>query len=169
MAGAKNSSAFVGGYGYRAVMPQLHKTAVHSLQVGDAFLARSEPQGDASETVTVTALEDLEDARQIRVTVEFTDGSFGQMEFPPQKQVRRVVQPGEEPSGMVMVSGDNLWKWVGTNMNDPEGGSEKFLITGFKRSPDGTVWVGLKSHTSDRVFNAQYAADAHIIFEDDER
>jgi hypothetical protein len=74
-------------------------------------------------------------------------------------------------AAMVVVLGDALWKWVNTTLNDPSGGTEKFLITGFKRPdpPDGTVWVGLKSHTSDRMFNAQLKTDHRILFEDEER
>lgn len=147
-------------------------TAVRSLRIGDQIVAQSQPDETEQEIATVTGFEDLEDARQIRVAVDFADGSKGAMEFAPARKVRRVVAVGDEdPGGIVMVFGDALWKWVGTSMNDPNGGTEKFLIAGFKRPepPDGTIWIGLRSYTSDRMFNAQIKTDHRILFEDEER
>ena len=147
-------------------------TAVRALRTGDRVVGRSEPGADSPrDIVTVLELEDLERSGQIRVTVEFADGSKGEMELYPNKKLRRVVEPGEEAGGTVMVSGNDLWKFVGTNYTDPEGKGEKFTIAGFKRTqpPDGSVWIGLKSHTSDRMFNLQLRTDAHVIFEDEER
>jgi hypothetical protein len=109
-------------------------TAVRALRTGDRVVGRSEPCADSPrDIVTVLELEDLERSGQIRVTVEFADGSKGEMELYPNKKLRRVVEPGEEPGGTTMVSGNDLWKFVGTNYTDPEGKGEKFTIAGFKR------------------------------------
>lgn len=146
-------------------MTELRITAVRSLRLGGRIVGWSDSDAaSARDVVTVTGLQDLERSGQIKVTVDFDDGSKGEMKLYPNKKLRRVVQPDEEPGGTVMVSGDDLWKFVGENFSDPQGSGDKFVITGFKRpNPrDGSVWIGLKSHTSDRMFNAQYRSDAHI-------
>ncbi|MUM06791.1 hypothetical protein B5P44_18670 [Mycobacterium sp. CBMA 213] len=53
----------------------------------------------------------------------------------------RVVQPGEPLPNTEsrLVRGDELWKWLQVEINDPHGSPEKYILRRFRRVHDGDL------------------------------
>ena len=104
-------------------MTELRITAVRSLRLGGRIVGWSDSDAaSARDVVTVTGLQDLERSGQIKVTVDFDDGSKGEMKLYPDKKLRRVVQPDEEPERHVWSLAMISEECVGENFSDPQGG-----------------------------------------------
>lgn len=111
----------------------IRRTAVRSLRRGDMIHARLGP--NTLVLAKVTDFEDHEKSKIIAVQVEFGNGESGVKKCRPWEMVDRMVQPGEPPQGTesILVRGDEMWKWLGAPMNDPDGTAEKYTLKTFRR------------------------------------
>lgn len=111
----------------------IRPTAVRSLRPGDKIAAPVGP----GQTVrgTVTGFEDHEESRIITILATLDNGEPCAKKCRPWDTVDRMVQPGEASPGSEsrMVHGEDLWKWLNVDMNDPEGSPEKYVLKTFRR------------------------------------
>ncbi|YCU36914.1 hypothetical protein ACRYGU_08465 [Mycobacteroides abscessus] len=91
----------------------------------------------------ITDIRDDEASRIITVNGELIGEVSGLFEKPahPGEIFQRLVQPGEPPQGeeSILVRGEELWKWIGATMNDPDGSGEQFILRTWRRVHDDEI------------------------------
>jgi len=114
----------------------MRTTAARSLRVGDQLRIPTGPH--TGHRALITEIEEDEASRILTLHGRLLGADKGlQFKKPayPNKLFERLAQPGEPPQGgeSRMVYAEELWKWLGVDMNDPEGSAEKFILTNFRR------------------------------------
>jgi hypothetical protein len=114
----------------------IRPTAARSLRKGDQIAVPIRPQ--ASLRATISDLCEDESARTITLIAELPDGNVLKKEANPSEVFQRLAQPGQGPPGSEskMVKGVDLWKWLGVEMNDPDGSDEKYMLRTYRRLND---------------------------------
>lgn len=88
----------------------------------------------------ISDIRDDERAGLITINGEIIRGARGLFEKParPGEVFQRLLQPGGPIPGTesILVRATELWKWLGVEMDDPNGSSEKYVIRTFQRVPD---------------------------------
>jgi hypothetical protein len=114
----------------------MHRTAARSLRVGDQLRIPSGPH--TGYRALITEIEEDEPSRTLTLHGRLLGGDEGlrfKKQAYPNEFFERLAQPGEPPQGgeSRMVYAEELWKWLGVDMNDPEGSADKFILTNFRR------------------------------------
>lgn len=110
-------------------------TAARSLRPGDQLRIPTGPHTGLR--ARITDIREDEASRTITINGEILgdeDGLF-EKKAHPNELFDRLAQPGEPPQGgeSRLVHADELWKWIGVDMNDPEGSAEKYVLRAFHR------------------------------------
>ncbi len=121
----------------------IRPTAARSLRPGDEILVPA-PDGSWPQAAMHGRIIDIRDdpppAGMIIINGELIRGGAGLFEKPahPWEPVDRLVQPDEPPpeSQFRLVRGDEMWKWLQVEMNDPHGSAEKYLLRTFRQIHD---------------------------------
>jgi hypothetical protein len=121
-------------------------TVVQALRPGDEILVPTD-EGDPFPQVAyrarITDIRDDEASRTITVNGELIGEVSGLFEKPahPGEIFRRLAQPGEPPQNesSILVRGEELWKWIGSKMNDPGGSKEQYILRTFRRVQDEEI------------------------------
>ncbi|WP_368834105.1 hypothetical protein [Mycobacterium intracellulare] len=124
----------------------VRSTVVQALRPGDEILVPTN-EGDPFPHVAyrgrIIDIQDDEASRTITVNGELIGEVRGLFEKPayPGEIFQRLAQPGEPPPGeaSILVRGDELWKWIGSQMNDPAGSGEKYILRTFRRVQDDEI------------------------------
>lgn len=117
----------------------IRPTAARSLRPGDEILVPTgeDPFPQVAYRARITDIRDDEASRMITVNGEFVGERDGLFEKPahPGEVFQRLQQPGGPVPGTesILVRAAELWKWIGVDMNDPEGSAEKYLLRTFRR------------------------------------
>jgi hypothetical protein len=117
----------------------IRPTAARSLRPGDEILVPTgeDPFPQVAYRARITDIRDDEASGMITINGEFVGETSGLFEKPayPAEVFQRLLRPGGPAPGTesIMVRGEELWKWLGTPMNDPNGSSEQYIIRTFKR------------------------------------
>lgn len=124
----------------------IRPTAARSLRAGDEILV---PDDGSTQTTQrgayrgfrarITDIREDESAYTLILNGELVgeSGLFEKAAY-PWDAFDRVVQPGEPPPNTEsrLVHGDELWKWVRAEINDPHGSAEKYTLRSFRRVHD---------------------------------
>jgi hypothetical protein len=95
------------------------RTAVRPLEIGDTILV-SPPDGSVA-WATITALDDDEPNRRIRITVKVdATGEVFTIDTSPDDQFDRPHDADSREA--VLVDATDYWKWIGTHVNHPKTG-----------------------------------------------
>src|SRR5690606_14997448 len=121
----------------------IRPTAARSLRPGDEVLV-PDPDGPWPQTARHGRITDIRDdpppAGLIIINGELIRGGSGLFEKParPWELIDRLVQPDDLPPGTEsrLVRGDELWKWLQVELNDPHGSAEKYLLRTFRLTHD---------------------------------
>jgi hypothetical protein len=117
----------------------IRPTAARSLRPGDEILVPTgkDPFPQVAYRARITDIREDEASRMITVNGEFVGETSGLFEKPahPGEMLQRLLQPGGPVPGTesVLVRAEQLWKWIGVDMNDPDGSTEKFVLRTFQR------------------------------------
>jgi hypothetical protein len=117
-------------------------TAARSMRPGDEMLVPSNdgPWPQAANHGRITDIREDEASGMITINGELIRGASGLFEKPahPGEAIYRLLQPGDPAPGTesIWVRGVELWKWIGEQMDDPHGSTEKYILTGFRRAND---------------------------------
>lgn len=117
----------------------IRPTAARSLRPGDEILVPTgkDPFPQVAYRARITDIRDDEASRMITVNGEFVGETSGLFEKPahPGEVFQRLQQPGGPVPGTesILVRAEELWKWIGVDMNDPDGSSEKYVLRTFRR------------------------------------
>jgi hypothetical protein len=120
----------------------IRPTAARSLRPGDEILVPDpdDPTQQAMHGRITDIRDDPPPTGMIIVNGELVRGEAGLFEKPahPWELIDRVVQPDEPLPGSEfrLVRGDEIWKWLQTEINDPHGSAEKYLLRTFRRVQD---------------------------------
>lgn len=120
----------------------IRATAARSLRPGDEIIVPSMngPWPQSGSHGRVTDIRDDEEAGLITINGEIIRGATGLFEKPARSDevFQRLLQPGGPTPGTesILVRATDLWKWLGVEMNDPNGSTEKYAIRTFRRVPD---------------------------------
>ena len=121
-------------------------TVVQGLRPGDELLVptgEGDPFPQVAYRARITDIRDDEASRTITVNGELIGEVSGLFEKPahPGEIFQRLVQPGEPPQGeeSILVRGEELWKWIGATMNDPDGSGEQFILRTWQRVHDDEI------------------------------
>lgn len=116
----------------------MRTTAARSLRVGDQLRVPTGPH--AGYRALITEIEENEASRILALhgrLLGADEGLLFKKEAYPNELFERLGQPGEPPQGgeSRMVYVEELWKWLGVEINDPEDPSsaDKFILTNFRR------------------------------------
>lgn len=121
----------------------IRPTAARSLRPGDEVLVpdpnRPSPQASMHGRIT-DIRDDPPPVGMITINGELVRGGAGLFEKPahPWEPIDRLVKPDEPLPGSEsrLVRGDELWKWLQVEINDPHGSAEKYLLRTFRRIHD---------------------------------
>jgi hypothetical protein len=115
-------------------------TVVQALRPGDEVLVPTTdgaPFPGVAYRARITDIRVDEATRLITVNGDLIGDISGLFEKPahPGEILQRLVQPGEPPPGeaSILVRGEELWKWIGATMNDPDGSGEQFILRTWRR------------------------------------
>lgn len=119
----------------------IRPTAARSLRPGDEILV---PNPDGPSPAMHGRITDIRDdpppVGMIVINGELIRGGAGLFEKPahPWEPIDRLVQPDEPLPGSEsrLVRGDEIWKWLQVEINDPHGSAEKYLLRTFRRIHD---------------------------------
>lgn len=155
-------------------------TAARSLRPGDEILVPSTDGGLWPQEAChgrITDIRDDEATGYITINGELVRGASGLFEKPanPGEVFQRLLQPGDAPRGTesILVRAEHLWKWIGVQMDDPNGGPEKYILRRFRRAhheeTDGevvevllqAVWNSNKTITATLLPNATIGFKGH--------
>lgn len=144
----------------------MRPTAVRSLRKGDVIAAWLGP--NASIRTTVQRSEEHEQSRIITVHSIAQTGEPLAKNSNPGELVDRFLEPEDGPSGCEsrMVRADELWKWIGVPLSDPDGSGLRYTIRSFERINDaqfgGMIRIGMCRR--DRVNTSDFLCDATFSF-----
>ena len=117
----------------------IRPTAARSLKPGDEILVPTgeHPFPQVAYRAWITDIRDDEKSRLITINGEFAGEASGLFEKPahPGEVFQRLQQPGGPVPGTesILVRAAELWKWIGVDMNDPDGSTEKYVLRTFRR------------------------------------
>src|SRR4051812_44825489 len=122
-------------------------TAARSMKPGDEMLVPTGEEGEPFPQVAyrgrITDITEDEASGMITMNGELIGEQSGLFEKPahPWEVMHRLAKPGDPAPGTesVMVRGDQLWKWLGVEFNDPNGSAEKYIIRTFRRVQDEEI------------------------------
>lgn len=126
---------------FRPIRP----TAARSLRPGDEVLVPTgeDPFPQAAYHARITDIRADEAAGLITINGELLGDVDGVFEKPayPWEMFERIAQRREPEPGSesIMVRGEDLWKWLGAQMNDPHGSAEQYVLRTFKRVHDEEI------------------------------
>ena len=114
----------------------MRTTAARSLRVGDQLRIPTGPH--TGHRALITEIHEDEASRTLTITGKLLgadEGVLFKKQAYPNELFERLGQPGEPPQRAEsrMVHAEELWKWLGVDMNDPEGSAEKFVLKTFRR------------------------------------
>lgn len=115
----------------------MRTTAARSLRVGDQVRISTGPH--TGYRALITEITEDEDARTLTLhgRLQGDEGLLFKKDAYPNEMFERLGQPGEPPQGgeSRMVYVEELWKWLGVEMNDPEDprSGNKFILANFRR------------------------------------
>ncbi|OAN40335.1 hypothetical protein [Mycolicibacterium iranicum] len=115
------------------------------MRPGDEMLVPDEdgPWPQAAMHGRILDIRDDEASGYIVINGELIRGASGLFEKPalPGEVLQRLLQPGGPVPGTesILVRANDLWKWVGVQMNDPNGSPEQYLIRTFRRVHDDEI------------------------------
>jgi hypothetical protein len=160
----------------------IRPTAARSLRPSDEILVHEHGWPDTTRRGPQTGLRGrITDIREDESTFTLTVngelvGEHGLFE----KQARpwdgfdRLVQPGEPPpqTESRLVHGEELWKWLQVEVNDPDGSAEKYILRRFRRVHDEELdreviqVVGQSTWNPRKTNTMTFFPKARIIFDD---
>lgn len=117
----------------------IRPTAARSMRLGDEMLVPTDegPFPHVAYRGRITDIRDDEASRMIILNGELIGEKSGLFEKPahPWEVMQRLLKPGGPIPGSesVLVRAEELWKWIGVDMNDPEGSTEKYVLRTFRR------------------------------------
>ena len=123
----------------------IRPTSARSLRPGDEILVPDQngPWPQAAMHGRITDIRDdppQTGTGMILINGELVRGGSGLFEKPahPWEPIDRLIQPDEPPPGSEfrLVRGDELWKWLQVEINDPHGSAEKYLLRSFRQLHD---------------------------------
>jgi len=123
----------------------IRPTAARSMRPGDEMLVPNEdgPWPQAAMHGRITDIRCDEATGLITINGELIQGADGLFEKPayPAEAIQRLLQPGGPPPGTesVIVPAPELWKWIGVDIDDPDGTAEKYVLRTFKRVFDDEI------------------------------
>lgn len=123
----------------------IQPTAARSMRPGDEMLVPHEdgPWPQAARHGRITDIRCDETSGLITINGELIRGAGGLFEKPayPHEAIQRLVQPGGPTPGTesVIVPAPDLWKWIGVDIDDPDGSDEKYVLRTFKRVHDDEI------------------------------
>ena len=115
----------------------MRTTAARSLRVGDQL--RISTGAHTGYRAIVTQIDENEEARMLTLhgRLQSDEGLLFRKDAYPNEMFERLAKPGEPPQGgeSRMIYVEELWKWLGVEMNDPEHpkSGNKFILTNFRR------------------------------------
>ena len=121
----------------------IRPTAARSLRPGDEILVPN-PDDPSPQAAMHGKILDIRDdpppAGMIVINGELVRGGAGLFEKPayPGEAIDRLAQPDEPLPGSEfrLVRGDEMWKWLEVEFNDPHGSTEKYLLRTYRRVQD---------------------------------
>ncbi len=121
----------------------VRRNVVQALRPGDEILVPTNQGGpfpQVAHRARITDIRDDEVSRTITINGELIGEANGLFEKPahPGEIFHRLAQPGEPPQSesSILVRGEELWKWIGSTMNDPGGSGEQYILRTFRRVQD---------------------------------
>jgi hypothetical protein len=156
----------------------IRPTAARSMRPGDEILVPSNDRPpQAANHGRITDIREDEASGFITINGELIRGASGLFEKPayPGEVFQRLLQPGDPAPGTesILVRAEHLWKWIGVQMNDPDGSGEQYILRTFKRVHDEetggeaievrlqSMWNPKKTNTMTLVPNATIGFKGH--------
>ncbi len=123
----------------------IRPTAARSMRPGDEMLVPDQngPWPQVAMHGRITDIRCDEATGLITINGELVRGADGLFEKPayPAEAIQRLLQPWGPTPGTesVIVPAPELWKWIGVDIDDPDGTAEKYALRTFKRVHDDEI------------------------------
>lgn len=161
---------------FRPIRP----TAARSLRPGDEILVHEDgwphttrrgPQSGYRGRITDIREDESTFTLAVNGELVGANGLF-EKQARPWDPFDRLVQPGEPTPGTEsrLVRGEELWKWLQVQVDDPHGSTEKYILRRFRRLHDQELdrevieVVGQSTRNPTKTNTMTFPADTTIVF-----